>query len=344
MAKKDANAVALQLIKLLGGPDNLLSYTNCMTRFRANVKDVQKVQMEELKQASFSLGVVNASGQIQVVLGPGFVRKVSEEIQKIYPQIPQSETIGEDFENDNSADLKDVAATVKAQQKEKNNSSVQQFLSKFAKIFTPLIYGFIGAGILAGVGGILQSAYTDSSGIWTNEIAQSWSSVFNVLLNLWKDAFIIIVGWRTAEVFGGTGVVGAIGATMFVPHFAALYTAPFIAQGTDGFTFLGITINDPMTNWLTIGFRPSETLDAAGSLVGYSLSYASGAIFGAMMVAFISIPIERKIREYVPEVVDMVLSSTLTFIAILFLSYFLIIPLSGIIFNIVAWLFSTLST
>ncbi len=338
MAKKDANAVAQQLIKLLGGPENLLSYTNCMTRFRANVKDIEKVQMDALKQEEFSLGVVNANGQIQVVLGPGFVRKVSDEVKKIFPEIPQSD------EGVDAGDLKDVAATVKAQQKEKNSSSIQQFLAKFAKIFTPLIYGFIGAGILAGVGGILQSAYTDTSGVWTNEIAQSWSNLFNVLLNLWKDAFIIVVGWRTAEVFGGSGVVGAIGATMFVPHFSGLYTAPFIPQGTDGFNFLGIWIKDPLTNWLTIGFRPSEAFDAGGNFIGYSLSYASGAIFGAMMVAFISIPIERKIREYVPEVVDMVLSSTLTFIVLLFLGYFLIIPLSGIIFNIVAWLFTTLST
>ncbi len=338
MAKKDPMFTAQKIVELLG-EENISNYTNCMTRFRAKLKNINSVDIDEIKKTENVMGVILNGNEIQIILGPGFVRRT---VEKIREQFPNLKFGGELMEAES---LADVAASNKAAQKEMNTSSVQRFLSKFANIFSPLIFGFIGAGILAGLGGILQSIFTNpATGEWTNLVAQSWSNVFNVMLNLWKDAFIIIVGWRTAEVFGGEGVVGAIGATMFVPSFASLYTAPFIDQGAEGFQFLGIQIADPLTNWLTIGFRPSEILGESGEVVGYSLAYASGAIFGAMMISFISIPVCAKIRKHTPDVVDMVVASTLTFLVLLFLGYSLIIPLSGIIFQIVAFLFENLST
>lgn len=338
MAKKDSKLMAQTLVEKLG-KENIITYTNCMTRFRAKLKNLEMINIDDLKKTANIMGVVINGQEIQIILGPGFVRKVVEEVKLQFPDIKFGGEVNEE------EDLVTIASTIKAAQKKKNNSQIQQFLSKFSNIFSPLIFGFIGVGILAGLGGILQSAYTDpNTGTYTNEVAQSWSTIFNVMLNLWKDAFIIIVGWRTAEVFGGEGVIGAIGATMFVSSFSSLYTAPFISQGENGFQFLGINISDPMTNWLTIGFRPSEILDTSGVVVEYTLSYASGAIFGAMMMAFISIPICKTIRKFTPDVIDMVLSSTLTFLVLLFLGYGLIIPVSGIIFQIVAFLFENLAT
>lgn len=342
MAKKDPKLLAQTVIEIIG-EKNIISYTNCMTRLRIRVKTISDKQKEEIKKTENVISLMENGDEIQIILGPGFVRRVADEVAKQYPNLNFN---GEVEDNDNKQNLASVASTVKAAQKKKNTSGIQRFLSKFSNIFAPLIFGFIGAGILAGVGGILQSAYTNPlTGEWTNIVAHSWSNIFMVMLNLWKDAFIIIVGWRTAEVFGGIGVVGAIGATMFVSAFAGVYTAPFISQGADGFLFLGIKITDPLTNWLTIGFRPTEIInEVTGAVEGYTLSYASGAIFGAMMLAFISIPISKTIRKYTPDVIDMVLSSTLTFVALLFIGYGLIIPLSGILFSIIAFLFESLST
>ncbi len=336
MAKKDPKLMAETLVKLFG-KGNILSYTNCMTRFRAKVKSVENVDINGIKKIPNVMGVVENGQEIQVILGPGFVRKTTEQVSALYPEIKFNGEIGNDNLSDTES-LASVAASNKAAQKASNTSPIQQFMAKFSNIFSPLIFGFIGAGILAGIGGILQTSF-DSTGTWTNVVAESWFQIFSVFLNLWKQAFIIIVGWRTAEVFGGVGVIGGIAATMFVGSFSAIYTAPFISQGVDGFTFLGIHITDPLTNWLTIGFRPSQAVDGT-----YSLSYASGAVFGAMMMAFISVPIIKGIRKITPDVLDMVMSSTLTFLVLLFIGYALIIPISGILFSIVASLFSNLAT
>lgn len=342
MAKKDPVLMAKTLVEIIG-VTNISSYTNCMTRFRVKIKDLSKVDIETIKKTPNVMGVMENGNELQVILGPGFVRKVANSVAKEFPNIEFSGAVSEDGNKTQS--LAEVAKSEKEKQKSQNTSPIQQFMAKFANIFSPLIFGFIGVGILAGIGGILQSAYTDPAldGAWTNEIAHSWSNIFNVMLNLWKDAFIVIVGWRTAEVFGGMGVVGAIGATMFVGSFSGLYTAPFISDGANGFQFLGINITNPLTNWLTIGFRPSAITDASGAITSYSLSYASGAVFGAMMMAFISVPIVNTIRKYTPDVVDMVLSSTLTFIVMVFIGYALIIPISGILFSIVAFLFENLA-
>lgn len=337
MAKKDPKQTAVDLIGIIG-ESNILQYTNCMTRFRARIKSGANIDIDAIKKTKNVMGVVENGLELQVILGPGFVRRVAEAVQELYPSIKYGGEVDAD-ELDSAASLADIAAANKAEQKAKNTSSIQMFLAKFSNIFSPLIFGFIGAGMLAGIGGLLQSGFTDySTGNWTNEVAESWYSIFNIMLNLWKDAFIVIVGWRTAEVFGGVGVVGAIGASMFVGSFSGLYTAPFISEGVNGFQFLGIHIKDPLTNWLTIGFRPSANEDGT-----FALSYASGAIFGAMMLAFLSIPIVKTIRNFTPDVLDMVLASTLTMIVLIFLGYFLIIPISGMIFTAVAWLFSNLA-
>ncbi len=47
-------------------------------------------------------------------------------------------------------DAAEIAAQNKRQLKAKQTSGVQQFLAKFATIFTPLIPGFIAAGLLLG--------------------------------------------------------------------------------------------------------------------------------------------------------------------------------------------------
>ncbi len=354
MAKKDAKKTASDLIKLLGGESNIISYTNCMTRLRVKVKSTSKVNIDEIKKTQNVINIVQTEDQVQIILGTGFVQKVALEVGKQFPNINASKKVSESSDtNDNkktTQSLAEVAAANKAEQKSKNTSSFQQLMSKFANIFTPLIFGFIGAGILAGVGGILQTIFTEldpgdkAKTIWTNEIAESWFQVMNVMLNMWKEAFVVIVGWRTAEIFGGSGVVGGIAATMFVPSFAHLYTAPFISRGADGFQFLGININDPLTNWLTIGFRPAAvSVDKTTVINHYTLSYASGGIFGAMFLSLLSIPVLNNIKKITPDIVYMPMAAPLTFLALIFFGYFLVVPISGIIFKAVSILFTTLS-
>ncbi len=349
MSKKNAANTAKTLIEVLGGKSNIASYTNCMTRLRVKVNDVSKVDEKKLKITENVMGLVKSDNEMQIILGPGFVRQVREEINKIIPDISSDKEVDESLDKSNLS-LAEVSQINKKEQKLKNVSSVQLFLAKFAKIFAPLIPAFIGAGILAGLAGLMQGFYQQidpldpSITFWTNQVAYSWYQTFNMMLTIWKDAFIIIVGWRTAEAFGGEGIFGALASLMFVGAFAGTYTAPFINQGADGFLFLGIKIKDPMTNWLTIGFRPGEIIDPiTGDVTGYTLAGSTGGVIGAMIMAGMSVPIVKKMRQFTPGVLDLLLASTFSIVAMIFASYFIVIPISGMLFTFISFLFENLA-
>lgn len=75
-------AIAKNLVKLVGGKENIKSVENCMTRCRLELVDPMKAKIEEIKKAEGTLGVVEAKGQLQVIYGPGKVNKITEEVKK----------------------------------------------------------------------------------------------------------------------------------------------------------------------------------------------------------------------------------------------------------------------
>ena len=63
------DATAAKITELVGGKDNITSLTHCITRLRFILKDSSKVDKEGLEKTQYVLKVVEAGGQIQVVVG-----------------------------------------------------------------------------------------------------------------------------------------------------------------------------------------------------------------------------------------------------------------------------------
>ena len=70
--------LAVKLVELVGGKSNVVKAGNCMTRLRLTVKDVSKVQSDEIKNTEGVLGLVVDGSSYQIVLGPGKVKKVMD--------------------------------------------------------------------------------------------------------------------------------------------------------------------------------------------------------------------------------------------------------------------------
>ena len=79
--KLDAAQAAREIVELVGGPDNVISITHCMTRLRFMLKDPSKADVEALKKVKGVLGTVVAGGQTQVVLGENVIN-VYQEVSK----------------------------------------------------------------------------------------------------------------------------------------------------------------------------------------------------------------------------------------------------------------------
>ena len=61
-----------QSLENLGGKQNVVSATNCMTRLRIEVKDASKINEEAIKKIEGVLGVVHdRPGYVEIVVGPG---------------------------------------------------------------------------------------------------------------------------------------------------------------------------------------------------------------------------------------------------------------------------------
>lgn len=181
----------------LGGKENVMTATNCMTRLRVQVKEDAKVDDEALKKIEGVMGVVHdREGYVEVVVGPGKCRKCADLCRQM--GIPAA------------ADANDVndwqsnKAAVKAAQKQ---SPVKTLLKTVGDIFVPLIPGVIAAGLCSGLATLLAQVmpnYAESG---------FWSIVYN-LLSLINTAFLTYLtawaGYRAAEKFGATPILGGM--------------------------------------------------------------------------------------------------------------------------------------
>lgn len=70
MSKKSYGEEADQIIQLIGGEDNVVKLTHCITRLRFQLKDRSIVQEEELNKLDIITQIVKTNTQYQLVIGP----------------------------------------------------------------------------------------------------------------------------------------------------------------------------------------------------------------------------------------------------------------------------------
>lgn len=135
----NTEVLAGNILKLVGGENNVATLVHCATRLRFKIIDNSKVNQAELETLDGVITVVKGSGQLQVVIG-NRVPDVFRAIGAI------SGLLGE-----NKA--KQVAP------EQKNNTSLLgRLIDLVAGIFTPLLGAMAAAGVLKGVLAIVLAA------------------------------------------------------------------------------------------------------------------------------------------------------------------------------------------
>ncbi|MDO5054142.1 MAG: PTS N-acetylmuramic acid transporter subunit IIBC [Pasteurella oralis] len=291
------NAMIHRLMQLLGGKSNIQTVTNCMTRLRVTLQDSSAVDVDALKKIDGVLGVVEADEQLQIILGPGKATKAAELMKSLVDTGLETPS------------LKEIARDQKQQIKSTQTSNIHQFFAKFATIFTPLIPGFIGAGLLLGLATVLQQAFVagveNPNGFLVDVIA--YMKVFSKGLFSFLS---ILIGYNAAKAFGGSGVNGAILASLFILGYNPEATKG-IYSGLSN--FFGLTI-DPRGN-----------------------------IIGVLIAAIVGAKVERWVRKFIPDSLDMALTSTVTLLIMGCFTFLLIMPVGVALFNGMSWLFSNLN-
>ncbi len=289
-----------QLLRLTGGPTNISVCGNCMTRLRLTLVDRDAADIAQLKAVPGVLGVINGDDQLQIILGPGKAQTASEMMNDLLKSEGAETAVPASV-----ADLKNQASQNKAKMKGKQNSVVHNFLTKFATIFTPLIPGFIAAGLLLGIATLLQQIFINDSAspaTWLVDMT-AYMKVFSIGLFTFLS---ILIGFNTQKAFGGSGVNGAIIASLFILRYVPEGTVGYYAGMQD---FFGLVI------------------DPRGNIIGVLLA----CILGAW--------IERQVRRFIHDSLDMILTSAITLLITGAITFTVIMPIGGELFKGMSWLF-----
>ena len=202
MSKVNKNKeLAVKILELSGGKDNIVTATHCMTRLRLTLKDYSKIDIESIKSTEDVMGCVEQDGQIQIVLGPGKVTKVHNEFQQLV-----------DLKN---SDIIDDGKALKDSINKKNQTPFKKLLKNISNIFIPLIPGFIACGLLMSINnGLTKFLPGWVDGQSAILLGTMGSAVFSILN--------YIVGYNASKEFGGNPIIGAV--------LAYIVTAPALAD------------------------------------------------------------------------------------------------------------------
>ncbi|MCW2474974.1 PTS N-acetylmuramic acid transporter subunit IIBC [Candidatus Symbiopectobacterium sp. NZEC151] len=299
MAKITVSMVE-EILHLIGGRENIILCGNCMTRLRLTLKDRQLIALDALKKIPGVLGVVNGDDQLQVILGPGKAQTASEMMNALLITPSPAAATGE-----TAPDLRQLASQNKQQIKAKQKSAVHNFLTKFATIFTPLIPGFIAAGLLLGIATLLQQTLVVegvAQAAWLKSLI-AYMKVFSIGLFTFLS---ILIGFNTQKAFGGTGVNGAIIASLFILR--------YVPEGTTGY-YAG------MSNFFGLAIDPR------------------GNIIGVLLACMLGAWVEKQVRRIMPDNLDMILTATLTLLITGAVTFVVIMPIGGELFKGMSWLF-----
>lgn len=294
MAKITEQMIAT-ILTLVGNKKNIQICGHCMTRLRLTLNDDRLIEHEKLKALPGVLGVVNSDDQLQIILGPGKAQSAAEMMNAMLENGAASEqhSVGE------------AASSTKQKMKAKQTSVLHQFLAKFATIFTPLIPGFIAAGMLLGFATLIEQSLLANAA----EKNATLVHIVGYMKIFGKGLFTflpVLIGYNVQKAFGGSGVNGAIIASLFLLGYNPDATVGYFS-GIDNFFGMGI--------------------DPRGNIIGVLIA----TILGAW--------IERQIRKVVPDNLDMILTSLLTLLIVGALTFTVIMPFGGELFKGMSWLF-----
>lgn len=196
------NELAGKILELVGGKENVMAATNCMTRLRIRLKDISMVKMDELKNTEGVLGVVE-SDTLQVVVGPGKAKKLADILVEEY-SIAQDSAVTDEWQENK--------ASMKAQQKK---GPIKAGLETIAGIFIPLIPAIIAAGIFNGFASLI-STLQGNGNLPTSSTWNFIQLMFALIGGSFLGYFAIYTGVNAAKRFGATEALGGMIGAMTI--------------------------------------------------------------------------------------------------------------------------------
>lgn len=206
--------LAQEIVKLIGGTENISQSWHCITRLRFNLNNESKVKVDELKTLDGVLGAQFQSGQFQVIIGA----KVAEVYEEIDHLVGHS-----------SNDSTPVKNTSKM-------NPIEIVFDVISGIFTPILPAIVGSGLIKGIMALFVSLG------WLTETSSTYQ-VLQIFSNAVFYFLPFLIAYSAAKKFKTRESLAlALAGILLYP--AMIEGA---AKGADPLSFLGLSI--PLNNY-----------------------------------------------------------------------------------------------
>lgn len=216
----DYQKAASEVLRLIGGKENVVSAAHCATRLRLVIADNALANKKALEDAEGVQGVFEAQGQLQIIFGTGTVNKVYDEF------IRQA----------------GVAASSKEEMKAeaaKKGNWFQRGIKTLGDIFVPIIPAIVASGFLMGIMEALN--FMVSNGYLQLDTTSSLFTFAKLFSNVAYVFLPILIAFSAAKVFGGNPFLGAvIGMIMLHPDLQNAWTVATEGVHTYQEVFFGL--------------------------------------------------------------------------------------------------------
>ncbi len=204
----DYKQLGKDILKLVGGKENVAMITHCATRLRFEFYDSSKVEAAKIEKLPGVISVVNKGGQFQVIVG--------NEVQQAFRSI-KNEMGEQPSGNANTA------------QKEKK-SVISRLISVISTTFAPFIPAIIGAGMIKAVLAVLVL-----TGVLTDE-----SQTFFILNTVADAAFFfmpVLLAYGASIKFGTNPVLSmTIAGVLLHPNWSS------VLASEEALFFMGVPV------------------------------------------------------------------------------------------------------
>ena len=198
--------ISEEIVKAVGGMDNIAGSAHCATRLRIVLKDNDKADMEQLDNIDLCKGTFVAGDQLQMIFGAGLVNDVYDVFSK-YTHT----------ENMSLTDIKEAGA--------KKHNPLQIAIKSLSDVFIEIMPGILAAALLLGLTGVLNNL----------EFVQNNATLYaiNRLVTIASagifDVLALAVCYSATKRCGGKPILGIVmGAIMLSANLTNAYDA---AQG-----------------------------------------------------------------------------------------------------------------
>lgn len=185
---------AKELLRLVGGKENIAAVSHCMTRMRFVLNEPKKADIAKIEAMKVVKGSFTQTGQFQVIIG---------------------NTVA-DFYNDFIAvsGIEGVSKDAVKKAAKQNQNILQRMITALAEIFAPLIPAIITGGLILGFRNCIDSLYLFENGTKTLcDISQFWTGVDSFLWLIGEAVFHMLpvgICWSVTKKMGTTQMLGIV--------------------------------------------------------------------------------------------------------------------------------------